>query len=575
MQSSGANSPEVFDASWQEKHCGDAQVLHIDPHCKGGKRMRKRTIVWAGLIIAIVSVAAGSSFAVTGKSNAKVLKMSIGAEPPSLDPGLATDTTSSNLVLNIFDPLVKLGPPPALKPTPSLAQSWDVKGTDITLHLRKDGKWTNGQPVTADDFVWSWLRTISPELGSDYAYQFFGIVGAEAYNSCDASKSDCNALRAKVGISAPDKYTLKVKLTAPQPWFMQQLAHNSFLAVPKATVEKYGTKWTDPSNIVSNGPFNVASWKHDASITLSKNAKFRDAKSVKLDSVEAQIIVDAGTALNAFEAKNTDIDDTGFNPTDIARLKKMPEWKNFQALGTYAYGFNVRNIPDVNQRRAMATIIDRQAITKFVTRLGQQPATSFTPSKIAGGNVIDAHAFLPKVHDDAKAKAFMAKAKNVKKDINLFINNSAGHPQIATAIQAYWKPLGLNVTIRQMEWKQYLQFIGPPPNEAIDVYRYGWIGDFPDAYNFLTLWTCKSGNNSTNWCNPKFDALLAKALNTANTEARYKVYQQAEDLLTGPNGDMPLFPIYWYTNPVLIRGNVHGFFINPMYQYDLTKVSVS
>src|SRR5206468_310802 len=168
-----------------------------------------------------------------GKSDAKVLRMSIGAEPPSLDPGLATDTTSSNILLNIMDPLIKLGPPPALKPVPSLASSWDVKGTDVTLHLRKDAKWTNGQPVTAEDFVWSWLRTISPELGADYAYQFFGISGAEAYNSCDAAKADCNALKAKVGVSAPDKYTLKIKLTSPQPWFIQQLAHHSFLAVNK------------------------------------------------------------------------------------------------------------------------------------------------------------------------------------------------------------------------------------------------------------------------------------------------------------------------------------------------------
>jgi len=537
--------------------------------------MRKRIIVWAGLIIAIVSVAAGSSFAVTGKSDAKVLRMSIGAEPPSLDPGLATDTTSSNILLNIMDPLIKLGPPPALKPVPSLASSWDVKGTDVTLHLRKDAKWTNGQPVTAEDFVWSWLRTISPELGADYAYQFFGISGAEAYNSCDAAKADCNALKAKVGVSAPDKYTLKIKLTSPQPWFIQQLAHHSFLAVNKGAVDAHGSKWTEPANIVTDGPFSLTAWKHDASLTMTKNAKYRDAKSVKIDRIDSQVITDASTALTAFDAGNIDIDTTGFNPTDIPRLKKRPEWKSFAALGTYYYGFNVRNITDVNQRRAMASVIDRQAIIKFITRAGQIPATGFTPASIAGGNVIDQHNWLPKTHNDKKAKEFMAKVKNPKKDINLFFNNSPGHPQIATAVQSFWKGLGLNVTLRQMEWKQYLQFLGPPPNEQVDAYRLGWIGDYPDAVNFLELWTCKSGNNNTNYCNAKYDALIDKARATADATARYKVYQQAEDMLTGPNGDLPIMPIYWYTFNNLVKTNVHGFFENPMGQWDLAKVTIS
>jgi len=538
--------------------------------------MHKRIFVWAGLIIAIVSVAAGSSFAVTGKSDAKVLKMVIGAEPPSLDPGLATDTTSSNTLYSIMDPLVKLGNDPSLKPVPNLASSWEVKGTNVTLHLRKDGKWTNGDPVTAQDFVWSWLRTISPELAADYAYQFFGIAGAEAYNSCDAAKADCNALKAKVGITAPDKYTLKIKLTSPQPWFIQLLSHHAFLAVHRATVEKYGEKWTEPGNIVTDGPFALTAWKHDASLTLTKNAKFRDAKSVKLDRVEQQIIPDGTTALNAFEAKNVDINTNTPNPADVPRLKKTSTFHIYQALGTYYYGFNVRNISDVNQRRAMSAAIDRKAITKFITQTGQVPAYSFTPSKIAGGNVIDAHHWISPVHDTAKAKAFMAKVKNPKKSIALFHNNSPAHAKIAVAVQAFWqKDLGLNVTIRVQEWKQFLEFLGPPPNEAVDVFRLGWIGDFPDAYNFLQLFTCKSGNNHSNFCNAKYDALINKAVTAPNTDARYKIYQQAEDMLTGPNGDLPIMPIYWYTYTANVRENVKGFSINLLDQWDLSKVDIT
>ncbi|MGH3082503.1 MAG: peptide ABC transporter substrate-binding protein, partial [Gaiellaceae bacterium] len=196
--------------------------------------MRKR-FLWAALVGLIAVTVTGASTAVTGKSDAKaqVLRVAIGAEPPSLDPGLATDTTSANLLFNLMDPLIRLGDPPALKATPGAASAWSVKGANVTLTLRQNVRWTNGKPVTAGDYVWSWLRTISPELGADYAYQFYGIKGAEAYNGC---KSNCAAARAKVGLKALGPYKLRIQLTSPQPWFVQQLSHTSFLPVNKATV---------------------------------------------------------------------------------------------------------------------------------------------------------------------------------------------------------------------------------------------------------------------------------------------------------------------------------------------------
>ena len=183
---------------------------------------------------------------------------------------------------------------------------------------------------------------------------------------------------------------------------------------------------------------------------------------------------------------------------------------------------------------------------------------------------------MPAIHQTAKAKSFMAKVASPKKDIKLYINNSPGHINIATAIQAFWqKDLGLNVSVKVQEWKQYLEFLGPPPNSDVDVYRLGWIYDFPDAYNGLSLWTCDSGNNNTNWCNKKFDSLVNQATRTPNFDKRVALYQQAENILTGPNGDLPIMPIYWYTFTHLTKSNVHGFFTAPQGIYDLTKVSVS
>ncbi|HEV2712974.1 MAG TPA: peptide ABC transporter substrate-binding protein [Gaiellaceae bacterium] len=537
--------------------------------------MLKR-FLWAGLVAVLSVAVVGTSAATTGKGDAskaraQVLRIAIGSEPPSLDPGLATDTTSANIIYNIMEPLVKLGPLPKLRPIPTAAASWRVRGANVTINLRRNVRWSNGKPVTAQDYVWSWLRTISPELGADYAYQFFGIKGAEAYNSC---KSNCGALRAKVGVKAAGRYTLRVQLTSPQPWFVQQLSHHSFLPVHRATVEKYGNKWTEPANIVTDGPFKLAAWRHDASLTLVKNTKWRNAKSVRLNRIEHSIIVDGGTAANAFQAGNVDVNSNTLPAADVPKWRKTGLLKIYKALGTYYYGFNVKNITDVNQRRAMAFAIDRYQITKYITQTGQVPAKGFTPPGITGGPTIVKHAFLPARAQRAKARAFMAKVRNPKKAIKLYMNNAPNHVKIATAVQAFWKELGLDVTLRVIEWKQYLQFLGPPPPSDVDVYRLGWIYDFPDAYNGLVLWTCDSGNNNTNWCNKKFDGLLDKATKTSSDARRTLIYQQAEDLISSPKGQLPIMPIYWYTFQALVKNYVKGFFINVQDNWDYTKVSM-
>jgi len=228
----------------------------------------------------------------------------------------------------------------------------------------------------------------------------------------------------------------------------------------------------------------------------------------------------------------------------------------------------------VNQRRAMAISIDRSQIVKYITKSGQIPAKGFTPIGIAGGPMILSKSTMPVKAQLTKAKAALAKARNPKRSIRLYHNNAPNHVKIATAVQNFWKQLGLDVTIRPMEWKQYLQFLGPPPNADVDVYRLGWIYDFPDAYNGLVLWTCDSGNNNTNWCNRKYDALVNRATRTPNTAKRLALYQQAENILTGPQGQLPIMPIYYYTFNMLIRQNVKGFFENPTGQYDLAKVSI-
>jgi ABC-type oligopeptide transport system substrate-binding subunit len=527
----------------------------------------------AALALALLLAACAGGGDEEGESSTDgVITINWGTEPPSLDPGLATDTTSSNVLGNIMDPLLKLEGE-ELTPTPALAESWDVDGTTVTFHLRSDGRWTNGDAVTAADFEYSWKRTISPDLAADYAYQFFGIAGASAYNAC---KSNCEAMRDEVAVEALDERTLRVELTTPQPWFIQQVAHHSFLPVHRATVEQFGNEWTEASNIVTNGPFQLARWNHNSRLDLVKWDEWRNADQVALERVNGRMISEGTTAVQAFEAGELDEVGSmgGLPPEELPRLQGMAEYEQTPSLGTYYYGVNVENVPDVNQRRAMALAIDRQSIIDNVAQAGQLPATGFTPSGMPGFDVINPESeYLPETSDPERAQQLMEQVQNPVTDITLVINDAPGHREIAVAVQDMWSDLGIDVEIQQQEWAQFLESLGPPPARSTDTYRLGWIGDYVDAMNFLELWTCESGNNNTNYCNREYDALVEQARKTADDAERYELYGRLEEILFGPEGDVPLIPIYFYTNVSLQRESIKDTFNqNLLDQIDLTEV---
>jgi ABC-type oligopeptide transport system substrate-binding subunit len=537
-------------------------------------RITRHGIVAAITALVLTAVVAGcggdDSSSGSGAVVDQVITVNWGTEPPSLDPGLASDTTSADVISNIMDPLIKLDED--LNPVPNLAESWDVSedGKTVTLKLRDDGQWTNGDPVTAQDFEWSWKRTISPDLAADYAYQFFGIEGAAEYNAC---KKNCDAARDAVGIRAVDDRTLEVKLTSPQPWFIQQMAHHSFIAVHPATVEKFGNKWTEPANIVTNGPFTLERWQHNSRLDLAKWDDWRNADDVSLEKINGRMITEGTTAVQAFEAGELDMT-AGLPPEELPRLKDTPEYAQYPGLGTYYYGFNTKTIPDVKQRRAMALAIDRRTIIDNIAQADQLPTTGFTPEGMPGFDTINPDSeWLPESGDIDRAKELMSEVQNPVKDITLILNDSPGHREIAVAVQSMWKELGLNVQIKQQEWAQFLEFIGPPPDASIDAFRLGWIGDYVDAMNFLELWTCDSGNNSTNYCDPEYDELVAKARQTPDDAERYEIYGQLEDKLFGEDGAVPLAPIYWYTYTQLEKESIRDSLnVNLLSQTDYTKV---
>lgn len=427
--------------------------------------------------------------------------------------------------------------------------------------------------MTANDFVYSWKRILSPELGAYYSYQLWGIKGALDYNQC---KESCEALADAIAVKAVDDYTLEVTLTSEQPWFLQQATHNAFLPVHEATVEQFGEKWTEAENIVTNGPFNVESFEPGATIVLVKNEEWHDAATVALNRVEGRVIVEGTTAIAAFEAGEVDVLDEQLPVADTARLKETPDYQSNAGLATAYYVFNVKNIPDVNQRRAMSAAVDRKTIVDNISQGGETPATGLTPVGMPGFDVINPKSpYTPVSGDIDLANELMSKVKDPVKKVTLYVNDGAGNKEIAVAIQSDWKKIGIDSDIKILEWQQFLDFIGPPPNEDADVMRLGWAGDFVDAINFLELMLCDSGNNQSNYCDPEFDKLIEQAKATPDNDARYAIYAQAEQKMFGDDGAFPFLLLYWDTYPNLVRPSVEGFKFNLLDLVDLTKVSIT
>ena len=296
--------------------------------------------------LAVLAVGCGSS-GDTGRNGSgvidQVININWGAEPPSLDPGLATDTTSGDVITNIMDPLVKLDKD--LEPVPNLAKSWTVSddGKTVTFKLRDDGRWTNGDPVTAQDFEWSWKRTISPELAADYAYQFFGIVGAAEYNACKEQLRRAPRQGRREGARRPHAaggahLAAAVVRAAGQP---TSRSSRSIGPRSRSSAASGPTRRTSSRD----GPFKLARWAHDSRLDLVKWDGWRNADQVKLQRINGSMITEGTTALRAFEAGELDTSGQGLPPVDLPRLKETPEYSQYPGLGTYYYGAQRQDRP--------------------------------------------------------------------------------------------------------------------------------------------------------------------------------------------------------------------------------------
>ncbi|MEH6468122.1 MAG: peptide ABC transporter substrate-binding protein [Porticoccus sp.] len=498
----------------------------------------------------------GESNVATGNRDG-ILHWGNGTDPQELDPHIVTGVPEHHILTALLEGLV-LKDPATLEPIPGVAESWEVSndGKTYTFLLRRNAQWSNGDPVTAHDFAWSWWRALQPALGNQYAYMLFPIKNAEAY-----LKQEIESF-SQVGVKVLDDYTLEVELTNPTPYFLQLLDHYSMFPVHRATIEKFGAPdergslWTRPGNFVGNGPFLLTEWQLFKKVEVAKNPYYWDASTVKLNGIRFHPTENVTTEERMF--RSNQLHHTASIPIDKVATyrKKHPELLNTHPyLGNYFYRINTKlpHLSDKRVRQALAMSINGKQIVEQVTKGGEVPAYTFTPPDTLGYTANSAFEFNP-----VKARQLLAEAGYPNGEgfpvTELLYNTSEGHRKIAVAIQQMWNQyLGVNIILNNQDWKVYLNSVD---SGDYAIARAGWIGDYVDPNTFLDMWITDGGNNRTGWSNPRYDELILKLAPTASDrETRYKMMREAEALLLE---DMPVIPIYIYNSKSLVHPSLKG-----------------
>jgi oligopeptide transport system substrate-binding protein len=482
-------------------------------------------------------------------------------EPESLDPALMTDNISSNIAYQVYEGLTTFDPS-SLEAREGVASKWDISGDGktVTFTLRGDAKFSNGDPVTADDFAYSWLRVLNPSVNagkpSPYADKLTSyLVNAADYNSGKLTDAT------QVGVKAKDKNTLVVSLVNPTAYFLQVAAFHTLMPVHKATVEKFGKDWTKPENFVGNGAFKLSEWKDHDHITVVKNPNYWDAKKVYFDKVTFLPVEDNDTSLAQYEKSEIEWMRT-IPPKAIDSWKGKPDYHNDSALILQYLRFNITHKPldDVRVRKALSLAIDRQAIVDKIVKAGNPPARTAVPPGLTAYAPV-----APKglTEDAAQAKKLLADAgfpdgKGFPK-LTVIYNTNATHKLVYEFIQQQWKEkLGIDVNVENQEQQVKLKNIR---DMNYDMARDGWIGDYPDPNTFLgDLWTTGNGNNNTGFSNKQFDDLIKQAAANQDKAARFKQLAQAEKIVV--EDELPIAPIYFGNNLNLVKPWIKGMGFN-------------
>jgi oligopeptide transport system substrate-binding protein len=517
---------------------------------EGMKRMRVG--LW-GLLLVLSMVLLGCG-KTAPETDGSVLRIGNGGEPRDLDPHTVSGVPEVKIIQCLMEGLVTYHPTDDEIPYAGAAERWEVSedGRTWRFFLREDGRWSNGDPVTASDFVYAWKRVLHPDLGNEYADWMYMIEGAEAYHRGELDDFS------QVGIKADSPLEFRVVLKKPVADFLKMLLNHTFLPVHPPTIEAHGgpgvrqSGWTQPGSFIGNGAYRLVEWKPDSIIRVEASPTYWDAESVRTPALEFYPISDENTELRAFESGQLHI--TGSIPVNMRAFyrERYPEKIRFDPyVGVYFYRVNTTRPPldDVRVRRALSLTIDRQQIIDRLLQGNERVATAMVPSG-AGGYESPTR----EVYNPERARALLAEAGYPGgegfPEVELLFNTSDNHRKIAEAIQNKWRDkLGIDITLTNKEWKVYLNTTKEMDYELA---RAGWIGNlYP--YSFLRTLLSFSPNNDTGFSNPEYDRLLVASTHELDKEKRLEMVREAELMMLEAE---PIIPIYWYTNVYLIDPRV-------------------
>ena len=480
-------------------------------------------------------------------------------DPETFDTAKMSGAPEGRVAFNIFEGLLMPAQTTEGASTskdlvrPGVAEEWETndEGTTYTFHLRDDAQWSNGEPVTAEDFLYAWKRALTPGFPADYAGLFGVIKNAEKYNTGKISDFG------KVGVEAKDEQTLVINLENPTPYFPELLAFYTFFPQPKDVIKEHGEKWTRPKHIVSNGPYVLENYKPQQEIVLTKNDKYWDADNVSIPKAQLRIIKDKNAVVNAFKTGELHWTGTTLPVSQITSLLMNEDYNSEPMLGVYYYRINVSKedspLADPKVRRALALSINRKSIVENALNDLYEVSDAFVPANMAAYESTTTTDY-----DVKKARQLLEEAGYPKGEgfptTTVLYNTDKNHKLVAASIQSMWqKNLGIEIELQNKEWKTYLEDID---NLNYQIARAGWIGDYNDPMTFLDMWVTGNGNNDTGWSNEKYDGLIAKARETTNPQKRKELLQEAESLLLTKG---PVIPIYDLSNNMLLSDKVEGF----------------
>ena len=480
----------------------------------------------------------------------------------SMDPQINTDVEGSGVLRSLFEGLYDEDQTGALVPGVALSHDLSEDKTVYTFHLRDNAKWSNGDPVTAQDFVYAWKRLADPATASEYAWyiELMQVKNAAAVIAGEVPVDD-------LGVKAVDDHTFEVTIDAPLPFFPKMLTHASTFPVNQKVIEANGDKWTEAGTLVGNGAYILKEHVLGEKVVMEPNPNYWDNEHTIIQNVTALTINDQNAALTRYLAG--ELDRVEIPAGQYPRLKaEYPD----QAVSvpqscSYIYMFNLDEakgpeaLKDVRVRKALSYAIDRDIIVDKILQGGQWPSYNWTHHSTEGFQLPDIdYSHWTQAERDAKALELMKEAgygPDKPLDLTLNYNTSESHKKIAIAVQQFWKKIGVNLTLNNMEWKVHTDKM---QNQDFDIARYAWCGDYNEASTYLDLFTSYSGHNNGKFFSPDYDKLMK---DSKTAEDPNPMYTAAEQILAD---QMPMAPIYQYTKVEMIKPDMRGMSLNNLMQ---------